>query len=77
MTEHCQHTKPCTQCSMLLCAYCIEVCSGCEIEGCESCYLKHLEKCLDCPNLMCPNETQYIGGQPLCPACKYSKKNPN
>jgi len=80
MTDKCPHIVSCTQCRKHLCSHCVEMCSGCPLEGCELCYTKHLVKCQECPNILCPNEAHPINGERwgdktiyLCPTCKYVK----
>jgi|GEM_PF-4833937 len=76
MNDYCEHIKACSECKKKLCIYCIEFCSGCPIEGCEKCYTKHLFKCPDCSQLLCPNETKKDDkGIERCPSCHFQKGN--
>ena len=70
MDKHCEHIQNCKACNKSICNYCVEICSGCPLEGCEQCFTKHLVKCKECSKLLCPEEI--IGD--ICPACKMQKE---
>jgi len=70
MTKTCEHIQACLACKKEICNYCVEVCDGCPLEGCEECYDKHLVQCTECKQLLCPEMTIIKGDIKLCPACK-------
>ena len=61
----CEHIQPCTECKKMICAHCIEDCSGCPMEACEKCYVGHLSKCEGCSTMLCPSEMI----KTKCPSC--------
>lgn len=77
--DKCEHIQKCTKCGKLLCNYCVEICSGCPLEGCEPCFTQHLETCEECNALLCPQEIVTFtkeGNKDLkiCPACSAQKE---
>lgn len=78
--DQCDHITHCNKCNALVCSYCCEDCSGCQVEWCKECYKEHQVCCYDCLEMICPVEQERIfTGQepiegtiieiPVCPKC--------
>lgn len=74
MRNTCEHIQSCKKCSKEICNYCVEVCDGCPLEGCEQCYTSHLVQCKECTILLCPELATKVGESFICPACKIQKE---
>lgn len=61
----CEHITSCQKCEGLICSYCVEDCSGCQLEACKDCYDKHLISCQQCQIKLCKSEM--LGN--ICPTC--------
>lgn len=75
----CEHITKCNVCNKEVCSYCVEDCSGCQLEWCKDCYLAHQECCFECLTMVCPDEVVVlaaVGQDPddliipqVCPKC--------
>ena len=68
---HCEHIAKCEKCDKEICSYCVEDCSGCQLETCKECYDKHLAICKRCSTMLC--KTEIIGD--ICPICDMKNAN--
>ena len=75
----CNHITNCNECKEQVCSYCVDDCSGCQLEWCKECYLRHQEGCMECLAMLCPDEIEMLeaeGEDPndlvviqICPRC--------
>ena len=80
MTDKCDHITNCNKCGNEVCSYCVEDCSGCQLEWCKKCYIEHQKSCSDCLEQICPKEVETIGSLnegliPVCPRCNMKNAN--
>ena len=69
MTDKCDHITNCNKCKDQVCSYCVEDCSGCQLEWCKGCYKEHQECCSDCLDMICPKEVEVYDNFAVCPTC--------
>ncbi len=69
----CNHITNCNKCKEQVCSYCVEDCSGCQIEWCKECYQEHQVPCMECLTMICPNEIELVESLDdsisICPRC--------
>ena len=74
MNDKCEHITTCNKCGTEICSYCVEDCSGCQLEWCKDCYKEHQTVCCDCLIELCPQEIEVIQDienivRSICPKC--------
>ena len=67
--ETCEHITNCQKCEKTICSYCVEDCSGCQLQGCVDCYKQHQRECYSCKELLCPSEIVLKDDKFTCPVC--------